>query len=72
MTHVTRTLETMFTVWEVPGTGALFSTPSSLTNLADELSELIKVTLPLWCYAKFPDASVELFCSVKRILKTKI
>lgn len=40
----------------------------SITNLADELPELVKVALSLWCDSKFSYATIEFFCSIKRIL----
>lgn len=40
-----------------------------LTNLADELSELVQVALSIRSDAQLPDASVELLRSLKRILQ---
>lgn len=39
-----------------------------LTNLADELSELVQVALSIRGDAQLPDAAVELLCSFKWIL----
>ena len=40
-----------------------------LTNLADELSELVQVALSIRSDAQLPDAAVELLRSLKRILQ---
>lgn len=40
-----------------------------LTDLADELSELIQVALSIRSEAQLSDASVELFCALKRVLQ---
>ena len=42
-----------------------------LTDLTDELSELVQVALAIRSDAKFPDATVELLSSLKGILKQK-
>lgn len=39
------------------------------TNLADELSELVQVTLSLWGDAQLSDAAVKLLRPLKRILE---
>lgn len=39
-----------------------------LTNLTDELSELIQVALSIWSDAKLPYATVKLLCPLKWIL----
>lgn len=43
--------------------------PDSLTDLADELSELIQVALPVRGEAQLPDAPVKLLRSLKRVLR---
>lgn len=42
-----------------------------LTDLADELSELVQVALSIRSDAQLPDAAVKLFCSLKWILQQK-
>lgn len=42
-----------------------------LTNLADELSELVQVALSVRSDAQLPDATVKLLCSLKWILQQK-
>lgn len=42
-----------------------------LTNLADELSELVQVALSIRSDAQFPDAAVKLLRSFKWILQQK-
>ena len=39
-----------------------------LTDLADELSKLVQVTLSLRCEAQLPDSTVELLRPFKRVL----
>lgn len=40
-----------------------------LTDMADELSELVQVALSIRSDAQLPDATVKLLCSLKWILK---
>ena len=38
------------------------------TYLADQVAELIQEAQSVWSHAEFPDAAIELLCTVKRIL----